>query len=131
MVSFYDLEQTGNPMNGEQFHTAADIANLFDRLIGRTPFVFELRNEDRSMLTVGIARDHGFVQYGACDGSPPYWVALANEPAVEDDFTEFLAGGTPTPIHQRFQLPIESVRTIANDYLERGLKSTTVSWEQI
>ena len=130
-VSFHDLEHTGSPLNGGKLADAADIATLLDRLIHRPPFVFELRGDTHFKLTIGIARDRGFAQHSSCDGSPPYLVALATEPAANRDVIEFLTGGTLTPIDRRFILPIATLRTIVESFVADGSASAAVSWAEI
>jgi len=82
-------------------------------------------------LTVGFGGSFGSVQYSPIDGSPPYLVAVADDPVDDGKFVEFLAGNTPTPISQRFCLPIVQVEKIAAEFLAHGGKSEAVPWEEI
>jgi hypothetical protein len=130
-VTFQDLQRIDNPMNGTALESAAALAELFGSLDTRKPFLFELRGNDGFMLTVGFAGDHGCVQYGSSDGSPPYLLALTEAPADGSQFIEFLAGDTPTPIPRRFCLPIKQVEEIAIHFLVSGGRSSAVPWEEI
>ena len=98
---------------------------------GRKPFLFELRRDNGLMLTVGFAGDRGCVQYSSSDGSPPYLLAVVEDPTDGGQFVEFLAGDTPTAISRRFCLPIEQVQEIAVHFLASGERTGAVLWEEI
>jgi hypothetical protein len=126
-AQFIDLQYADNPLNAMEL---ANANQLFRSLRGRSPFLFELHSDRGSMLTVGYAAEYGSVQFSASDGSPPYLMALSSE-SYNDNLHEFLAGGTPTPIPGRFCLPIASVEQIVAEFLEHGVQSHLVSWEEI
>lgn len=107
------------------------MAEIYRSLDGRKPFLFELRGETGFMLTVGFAGDSGSVQYSPSDGSPPYLMAVLDGDAENEICVEFLAGNTPTPIPQRFCLPISVVERIIHEFIERGARPGAVSWEEI
>jgi hypothetical protein len=129
-VSFQDLQQLDNPMNDSHLGTATEIVSLFRSLVGRKPFLFELRGENGFTLTIGLANDCASVQYSSSDGLPPYLMAVAAE-GEDGEFVEFLAGNTPTPIPRRFCLPTTQVVEIANAFVSHGGKSDSVDWEEI
>lgn len=131
MISFHDLERTENPLNGTRLLVGADFPPLLHRLIGRPPFIFELRSQNGFKLTMGVTHNRGFAQYSACDGSPPYLVAAATEGMDQSEVLEFLAGGTPTPIPGRFQLPVATLQTIVDDFVASGSRSVAVNWVEI
>jgi hypothetical protein len=130
-VTFQDFQQTDNPLNGTGIDSTVGLTNLFESLKTREPFLFELRGNNGFSLTIGFAGDRGCVQHAPCDGSPPYLMAVAEEVADDDQFIEFLAGDTPTPISRRFCLPIARVEEIAVTFLARGGRSESVAWEEI
>ena len=130
-VTFQDMQQLDNPMNGRCFANAPEIASFFQSLAGRQPFLFELRGENGFMLTIGFANDRGSVQYCSNDGLPPYLMALSNDAEDEDGGVEFLAGNTPTPISQRFCLPMQRVEEIVQHFVMVGGRSDAVFWEEI
>ncbi len=55
-VTFHDLQQLDNPMNGARLETVAAITELFRSLRERKPFLFELRGSNGFMLTIGQLR---------------------------------------------------------------------------
>lgn len=130
-VVFRDLQELENPMNGSRLPSAFAIAAAFRSFAGRKPFLFELERNDGSVLTIGFGGNYGCVQHSATGGSPPYLMALGDEDADDGKFLEFLAGNTPTPIPQRFCLPIEQVVKIVSEFIEYGTKSKAVTWEEI
>jgi hypothetical protein len=107
------------------------MAEIYDGLKDRKPFLFELRGDNGFMLTVGFAGDKGSVQYSPCNGSPPYVMAVSDENVDGEKCVEFLAGNTPTPISRRFCLPIRVVERIVREFIERGETSEFVGWEEI
>jgi len=130
-VTFQDLQDLDDSMNGARVETPAALAGLFRSLRGRKPFMFELRRGNGPMLTVGLAGDCGSVQFSPSDGKPPYEMAVGNETSEEEGFVDFLVGNTPTPVPQRFCLPIDKVLKVAEDFLLHGSKSSTVRWDEI
>jgi len=78
-LTFEDLQQLDNPMNGAHLETVAAIAELFRSLRERKPFLFELRGDNGFMLTVGFAGNCGSMQYSPSNGSPPYLMAVADD----------------------------------------------------
>jgi hypothetical protein len=130
-VTFHDLQQLDNPMNGARLETVAAITELFRSLRERKPFLFELRGSNGFMLTIGFAGNCGSVQYSPRDGSPPYLMAVADDAVDDGKFVEFLAGNTPTPIPRRFCLPTDQVEKIAAEFLTHGGKSGAIAWEGI
>ena len=76
--------------------------------------------EDGYKLLVGIGRDVGCVQHSACDGRPPYLMAVGESSNSHHAFKEFAIGGTLTPIPWGYCLPIEIVEKIACEFLETG-----------
>jgi hypothetical protein len=129
-VTFHDLQQVDNPMNGTGLESAAALAELFRSLNNRKPFLFELRGDNGFTLTVGFG-DCGCVQYNSSNGSPPYLVAVAKDVGDASQFVEFLAGNTLTPIPRRFCLPIGQIEKIAVHFLASGGRSRAVTWEEI
>jgi hypothetical protein len=132
MITFFqDLQLPDNPLNGRQLDSAASMAEIYQSLRTRKPFLFELRGENGFMLTIGFAGDTGSAQHSPCDGSPPYLMAISDEIVKEGDCVAFLAGNTPTPIPRRFCLPISTVEQIICEFIESGEKFKKVTWEEI
>ncbi len=129
-AKFYDQERLNNPMNATYIKGGEDVEHLFSVLQDRPPFLFELVSDQGFKLLVGYAGDRATVQFSRSDGMPPYLMALGS---AEDEgtYVTFLSGGTPTPISERFCLPIEQVKTIVGDFLVHGGTSASVEWEEI
>ena len=67
------------------------------------------------------------------NGDLPYLLTLAsdhNGPA-DEDYVEFLFGGTLTPIPSRNCIPFELLKQVAVEFLNTGNRSQVVSWEEI
>lgn len=90
----------------------------------------ELVSDRGSMLTVGIGKELGCVQHRATDGSPPYFMAVADNPG-DAGFCEFLVANTPTPVPRRFCLSMSHVVRIASEFFESGERSGEYEWEEI
>jgi len=91
----------------------------------------ELRNEGGTSLTIGLARDHACAQFAATDGTPPYWMAvevLADSSSRGD--MEFCVGGTCTPIDGRYRLSLGSLEQVVASFVELGIQSPAVEWEE-
>ena len=75
----------------------------------------------------------GCVQHNRIDGSLPYLVTIA--PAYDtsnaDDYVEFLFGDTAAP-HPKAKLPpFNLVKQIAREFVETGIRSNIVAWEEV
>lgn len=111
--------------------TPAEVAQLFESVKGRPPFMFELIGENGDSLTIGYSDSAGAVRHAASAGRPPFLMAV-NEDSLDDEaVVEFLAGGTPTPIPGRFCLPIQRVSAIAQEFIATGERPGDVTWEEI
>jgi hypothetical protein len=131
-VTLLDLQQADSSMNGRRIETPTGLAQLFQSLRDREPFLMQLRDDSGVMLTVGISSECGCVQHSRTSGEPPYVMAVAGDAVSDDEYVEFLGGGTPTPISRRYCLPMADVRKIAEEFLESGGgKSGAVEWEEI
>jgi hypothetical protein len=130
-ATFRDQQEPANVASGRVLSTPAEVAQLFESLKGRPPFMFELIGENGYSLTIGYSDSVGAVQHAASDGRPPYLMAV-NEKSLDDEaVVEFLAGGTPTPIPGRFCLPVQRVSTIAHEFVATGQRTGDVTWEEI
>jgi hypothetical protein len=129
-VTFVDLENESNRLNGSVLAREEELADLLTELAARSPFVFELRGENGYMLQIGIARAEGCVQHSPVNGDVPYMMALASNRGNGDD-VEFALGGTPTPISRRYIMPLERVREIVLHFVQTGNRGPMVGWEEI
>ena len=129
-VIFLDQEDRANYLNGVAIGDSTRLFQILESLRNRRPFFCELAGENGFRLSVGVGK-LGCVQYSPCDGSPPYLVATADYVESEDGYCEFLAGGTPTQIPNRFCMPFESVLKIARYFQETGRAHPSWRWEEV
>ena len=128
---FNDMEDHSSSVDGATVHDRNELFAQLDSIGDREPFGCELLGENGFKLTLGIGKDIGFVQHSPADGDIPYLVAVAPQKYCEQEYVEFLVGGTPTPIPQRFCLLFEMVKQIAAHFVETGERSPAFSWEEI
>jgi hypothetical protein len=126
-----DQQEPTSNINGAEFSRPEQVHDLFLQLRGRTPFMFELKGENGFKLLVGFSEECGCIQFSRADGAPPYLVAVSEDAPGTEEVVEFLAGGTPTPIQQRFCLPLSMVEDIVTMFVRDGTRSNMVSWEEI
>ena len=131
IVTFFDREELSNSINGLSIKNQAELDNVLEKLGKRAPFFFELCAENGYNLLVGFGNTIGCVQHSPGDGSSPYLVAVAPSERVTEDYFEFLAGGTPTPISRRYCMRWEQVRQITAHFLETGAPSPDFLWDEI
>jgi hypothetical protein len=129
-LTFLDCQDHGNPLNGKLLLSLIDLERLFTTFTGREGFVFELVNEKKSKLKIGIADTVGCVQYSAINDEPPYMMALADADAPDDDIM-FLLGGTLTPIAKKYCFPRGTIILIACVFFDFGVMSKRFTWESI
>lgn len=126
-----DHQESSSAIDGVELSQPEEVPALFSRLQGRAPFMFELTGENGYKLLIGRGDECGCVQFSPADGTPPYLMAVAENPAEPDELVEFLAGGTLTPIPQRFCLKLSLIEALAIQFVRDGTRSEIVSWEEI
>ena len=104
---------------------------MFLRNWARERLFFELCAENGYNLLVGFGHTVGCVQHSPGDGSSPYLVGVAPSEQVTEDYFEFLAGGTATPISKHYCMSWEQVRQITAHFLKTGDASPDFLWEEI
>jgi hypothetical protein len=129
-VAFYDYDDQANHLNGTAIHDKSRLFQLLQGMRNRSPFICKLVGENGYNLLVGIGK-FGFVQHSACNGDPPYLVAVSPNTEPEDGEFEFMCGGTPTPISMRNCLPFDDVLQIAGYFQETGRTYPGVAWERV
>ncbi len=131
-AEFQDMQDRDNALNGTSVSDVKSVHALFKSFSGRQPFGFLLIGDNGMTLTLGYSDECGTVQHGTSDGAPPYLMAV-NEVVADDDeeYVEFLAGGTPTPIPKKYCLPVNAVEAIAAEFVASGNRSAAVAWEEI
>jgi hypothetical protein len=128
-VTFLDVEDSTNNLNGTVIRDSERLLQILDSLRTREPFICELAGANSFKLVIGVGNS-GCAQYSPSDGSPPYLVALAPHKEAEKGYSEFLAGGTPTPVSKRYCMPFDSVREIATYFLGTGRAHPAFKWEE-
>jgi hypothetical protein len=122
-ITFLDMEDAANELNGTVFQDTAALIQSLDNSRSRPPFLCKLTSDKGYYLDVGIGKV-GCAQHTCASGVPPYLMAVApgKEHVKQEagDYTEFLCGGTPTPVSDRFCMPFELVGEIAVHFLETG-----------
>lgn len=128
-VTFLDIEDDANKLNGTVIPDTSRLFQILTTLRIREPSFCEFRGENFK-LTVGVG-SVGCAQHSPADGSPPYLIALAPDGEGAKGASEFLAGGTPTPVLNRYCMPFESVRDIARYFLDTGSVHPAFTWEKL
>jgi hypothetical protein len=129
-VTFLDIEDSANTLNRTVIRDTSRLFQILATLRRRKPSFCEFSGENGFKLTVGVGR-FGCAQYSPADGSPPYLVALASNRESAKGYSEFFAGGTPTPVLNRYCMPFESVRDIAGYFLDSGGAHPAFTWEEL
>jgi hypothetical protein len=127
-ATFLDCQDSTNELNGAVVQDKTRLFQILDSLLDRRSFVGELVSESGFNLHLGIGK-LGHAQFSRSDGEPPYLMAVAPHPARRD--REFLMGGTPTSISNRYCMPFGLVREIAGHFLDTGRAHPGFSWEEI
>ena len=130
-ATFQDMQDDRNEKNGSYISDASSFDALLRSFEEREPFCFLLTGENGFTLTVSWSSQVGSVQFSSCRGEPPYLMAIIPAAAGKAKFVEFLSGGTPTPIEDRFCLPLDQIRKIVLDFLVYGTRPDSVEWEPI
>lgn len=130
-VQFQDLQDRGNPHNGESFTSPSQVAGLLEDLrCSRTTFMCQLVGDNGFTLTVGVEDDTGCVQHAPSDGTPPYLMAVGStEMEQNGGDMEFVVGGTATPIDRRYRLAFSTIKEIVVEFVQSGNRSSKVEWE--
>jgi hypothetical protein len=131
IAAFFDRQESANPLNGCKVYEPDRIAQILRSLQNRTPFLCELVGDAGFNLLLGVGGQFGCAQYSSRDGSPPYFMAVAEQPAATDEYIEFLAGDTPTPIARHYCLTFGSIQSIATHFVITGQRHPGFFWEQI
>ena len=129
-MSVYDRQDPSSSLNGVELSEGSELTEVFKAAEHRQPFFIELKGVNQRNLLVGLGETTGCVQLSNDTGEPPYLMATTDEP-IEDDYTEFLIGDTPTPIPRRYCMPLEIVREVVRYFIDNGSESPSVKWEQV
>ena len=150
-AEFIDMEPSAEGPTRIRIANTDGISVLLEELRRRKPFGFELAGENGYSLTIGLATDAGFVQFGATSGASPYLMAVSParpvqvEDRIHDSYVaairadqqagavpvEFNFGGTATPVSSRHIVSFEVMKRIAIHFLETGEMYPDVMWEEI
>ena len=131
IVTFFDRQDEGNPLNGSSFSEASALLDCLHKLSSRPPFLCEVQNENGFKLLVGIGGHWSCIQHSRTDGSPPYLMAMPRMAQSDAADMEFLIGNTLTPIPSRYILKFELADKLVAVFAETGRRSDAVAWEEI
>lgn len=131
-VTILDMNDETNTLNGSVLQSAEDAVRIFNDVSDRGRFAFKLESDNGSTLDIGISHQVGFAQHTPSDDTLPYRVAcLADSPPLGEGDTEFVVGGTATPIDNRYCLPNSVIIQVVKEFVESGELSSEVIWEEI
>ncbi len=130
IVHFFDRQSGENPLNGSRSDSAEAVLRIVDAHHDRPAFFAELVGANGFNLLVGLGGPVGCAQYSPASGAPPYLVAL-NRAGAAERASEFLIGGTATPVPSRHCIPVAAVREVVRHFVENGGPSPHVDWEEI
>lgn len=130
-VTFLDLEEIANPLNGSVLNDTSNLKILLSSLATtRAPFFCELEGSNGYKLTIGLG-NVGCVQYSRTDVTPPYLMAIDQLWSDNNTLLAFLAGGTLSEVPSKFSLSFDLILEIASYFLQTGQRSRAVSWEPL
>jgi hypothetical protein len=131
IVTFFDRQDEGNPLNGSSFSNSSALLDCLHKLSARPPFFCELENENGFKLLVGIGGHWSCIQHSRKDGLPPYLMAVPREAQSRVPDMEFLMGNTGTPIRGRYVLKSELADELVSFFVKTGGRSDAAEWEEI
>jgi hypothetical protein len=130
-LEFFDRENERNPLNGSIISQRGHLRELLNQLQDRSPFFCELLGQNGQKILLGIGGPKGCVQHSNIDGSPPYLMAVSENPEHQGEHVDFLIGGTSTPVPSRYCIPFKTVNEIATYFQMTGGRSPMVAWEEV
>lgn len=119
-----DVDEREIPVSSEQ-----EIRKTLKRFHQQLPRFVDFISPEGDSLTIGVGASLGCVMFIKASGDPPYLWAIGNRGEAED-YIEFDAGGTPTPIPLYRCLPFEDVIEIVVHYFLTGNLTENVEWEE-
>jgi hypothetical protein len=130
-VQYFNHQNKRDPMHGVAITESAQLTKLLDDARREPPFIAELEGDNGFEILFGISEKFGWAQYSRSDGSPPYLMAVSQEPPLRRGYLEFLTANTPTPIAARYVIRFDELKKVALDFLKTGEKSEVVSWQPL
>jgi hypothetical protein len=133
-ITFLDMEDSANEWNGTIIQDTGELIQILARSRTKPPFLCKLTSDNGNYLDIGVG-NVGCAQHTRAGGEPPYLMAIApgKEHLKEEGggYTEFLCGGTPTPVADRFCMPFASVQEIVRHFAKTGDTHPGFSWDSI
>ena len=96
--------------------------------------ILNLVSVDFGNLTIGIGHIYGFVEYINAKAEPPYLLAKQKNDEgdqIDDEYIEFNAGGTVTPIPNNLCIPMNLVERVTLYFYKKKELPTFVDWSPI
>ena len=113
------------------FDNIVSLRENLESLKDQEPQIVLLEIQDFGILTMGISRECGFVEYMDSTYDPPYLLAIDNEPKeFSEEYLEFDSGGTATPVRFNNCFSVEMVIRIAVDVSKNRKLPEYVSWKE-
>ena len=125
-VQFVDFSLERRPER--TFQTTNELTSFLRQLQTEEPSAGELVCENGYKLTVGIDGHLAFAQYSNINGDPPYMVAQART-RISEKSHDFIVTGSPTEVDGKSCLPFSEFENVVCYFMETGLKSPSVAWE--
>lgn len=130
-ATLYDLGNKKTLLNESKVLETDSLLHQIEKARGAEPHFLNVVSDFGFELLLGIAKQNACAQHSSSSGAPPYLMAVASAPVRPDDFTDILAGGTPSPVSNRYLLPIEDIKDIATYFLQTGKADPSAIWEEI
>jgi hypothetical protein len=110
--------------------TEEDLRNVLGALQESEPQFVDLIAPSGDCLTIGIGGPLACVMHTQASGRPPYLIAI-RDMENQEDFVEFDAGGTPTPIPVYQCLPYDEMVNVAVSFFYNKSLPQNVQWEEV
>ena len=110
--------------------TKEELRRVLASLQGSEPQFVDLIAPSGDCLTIGIGGPLAYVMYTQASGRPPYLIVI-RDMDDQEDFIEFDAGGTPTPIPAYQCLPYDEMVNVAIYFFNNESLPQNVRWEEV
>ncbi len=105
-----------------------DIFKNFNYMQSQEPQIAVLDIPGFGILTFGVSKEIGFVEYMPKNLEPPYLYANRELLGFTGNFIEFDSGGTITPVPENQCIPINLVIKIIVDAFEKRKLPDFIDW---
>jgi hypothetical protein len=118
-----------------EFHDTIELDRVVDMVIksrcSEYPTVIEIQ-ANGYLLTMAVGLPESFVQISSDSGLSPYFVAVSDKKAADDDtFNFYFQGLHHTEIRRRYILPTLLAREITRAFVVTGTIPESIEWEEV